>query len=98
MSNFGIYYGRQGTVHKLTSGSSSSATSNAFGTTTSVVMLVARTHGCHFQLGASPTATTSSSYLPKDEVIYVKVSGGSDKIAVIREASSDGEVYATELI
>jgi len=98
MSNFGIYYGRPSTVHKLTSGSSSSASSNPFGATTSVIMLVARTHGCHFQIGASPTATTSSSYLPKDEVIYVKVSGGADKIAVIREASSDGEVYATELI
>ena len=61
-------------------------------------MLVARTHACYFQLGASPTATTSSAFLPKNEIIYVKVSGGSDKIAVIREASSDGEVYVTELI
>tara|TARA_R110002020_G_scaffold263918_1_gene478659 strand:+ start:2812 stop:3108 length:297 start_codon:yes stop_codon:yes gene_type:complete len=98
MSNFGIYFGRPSTIHKLTSGSSSSATSNAFGNTTSVIMLVARTHGCHFKIGATPTASTSTSYLPKDEVIYVKVSGGADKIAVIREHNADGEVYATELI
>jgi len=97
MANAGIYYGRPSTVQKLTSASSSSA-SNTFGATTSVIMLVARTHACHFTLGASPTATTSSAFLPKNEIIYVKVSGGSDKIAVIREASSDGEVYVTELI
>jgi hypothetical protein len=60
-------------------------------------MLCAKTAGCHFQVASVPVATTSLSYLPKDEVIYVQVNGG-DKIAAIREASTSGSLYATELI
>jgi len=97
MANAGIYYGRPSTVHKIDFTASSVTQTTAFSADTSYVMLCAITAGCHFHLASSPTATTSLSYLPKDEVIFIKVSGG-DKIAAIREASTSGSLYATEMI
>ena len=97
MSNVGIYYGYPTTVHKVDFTASSVASSTAFANETSIVMLCAKTAGCHFHIAPTQTATTDLSYLPKDEVIYVKVAGG-DKIAAIREASTSGSLYVTELV
>ena len=98
MSNVGIYYGYPTTVHKVDFTASSVAQSSAFDANSSYVMLCAKTAGCHFVVGSSPTATVAgSSFLPKDEVIFIKVSGG-DKIAAIREDSTSGSLYATEMI
>ena len=97
MANAGIYYGRPKTIHKIDFTDSSVANSTAFSSDTSYVMLCAKTAGCHFHIAPTPTATTDLSYLPKDEVIYVKVAGG-DKIAAIREASTSGSLYVTELV
>ena len=91
------YYGRAGTTHKVDFTDASVASSTAFGSTTSVVMLCAKTAGCHFHIASVPVATTSLSFLPKDTVMYVQVNGG-DKIAAIREASTSGSLFATELI
>ena len=91
------YYGRPGTTHKVDFTASSVASSSAFGSTTSVVMLCAKTAGCHFHIASVPVATTSLSFLPKDTVMYVQVNGG-DKIAAIREDSTSGSLFATELI
>ena len=91
------YYGRPGTTHKVDFTDASVASSSAFGSTTSVVMLCAKTAGCHFHIASVPVATTSLSFLPKDTVMYVQVNGG-DKIAAIREASTSGSLFATELI
>ena len=91
------FHGRPGTTHKVDFTDSSVASSSAFGSTTSVVMLCAKTAGCHFHIASVPVATTSLSFLPKDTVIYVQVNGG-DKIAAIREASVSGSLFATELI
>ena len=82
MANAGIYYGRPSTVHKIDFTASSVPQSTAFSADTSYVMLCAKTAG---------------SYLPKDEVILIKVSGG-DKIGAIREASTSGSLYATEMV
>ena len=98
MSNVGIYYGYPTTVHKVDFTASSVASSTAFANETSIVMLCAKTAGCHFVVASSPTATVNGgSYLPKDEVIFIKVSGG-DKIGAIREASTSGSLYATEMV
>ena len=91
------YYGRAGTTHKVDFTDASVASSTAFGSTTSVVMLCAKTAGCHFHIASVPVATTSLSFLPKDTVMYVQVNGG-DKIAAIREDSTSGSLFATELI
>ena len=98
MANAGIYYGRPKTIHKIDFTDSSVANSTAFSADTSYVMLCSKTAGCHFVVASSPTATVNAgSYLPKDEVIFIKVSGG-DKIGAIREASTSGSLYATEMV
>jgi hypothetical protein len=98
MANAGIYYGRPSTVHKIDFTDSSVTHTTAFSADTSYVMLCAKTAGCHFVVASTPTATVNAgSYLPKDEVILIKVSGG-DKIGAIREASTSGSLYATEMV
>lgn len=47
----------------------------------------------HIEIGANPTATTSSMLLPKGVVEYFKVNSG-DKIAHI-QSSSGGDLYIT---
>jgi hypothetical protein len=71
----------------------SAAASNAFALTTRVVRVVATTD-CFFTTAATPTATTSSVYLPAGAVEYVRVNAG-DKISAIRR-SQDGTLYVTE--
>ena len=54
--NYGL---RHGTVHKLTSGSSSSA-SSAFSANIEYIRVVG-TIACHIHIAVSPTATTSTT-------------------------------------
>jgi len=89
--NYGL---RHGTVLKLTSGSSSSA-SAAFSANIAYIRVVS-TIACHINIGVSPTATTSTTLLPANEVETIKISAG-EKIAVLRIGGSDGELYVTEL-
>ena len=89
--NYGL---RHGTVLKLTSASSSSA-SDAFTDGTEYIRVVS-TIACHIHVAVSPTAAATTTYLPAAEVEIIKVSAG-EKIAVIKVTGSDGELYATEL-
>ena len=89
--NYGL---RHGTVLKLTSGSSSSA-SAAFTDGTEYIRVVS-TIACHIHVAVSPTAAVTTTYLPAAEVETIKVSTG-EKIAVLRVGGSDGELYVTEL-
>ena len=89
--NYGL---RHGTVLKLTSGSSSSA-SAAFTDGTEYIRVVS-TIACHIQVEVSPTAAATTTYLPAAEVEIIKVSAG-EKIAVLKVTGSDGELYVTEL-
>jgi len=98
MANAGIYYGRPSTVIKVDFTDNNVVSGTAFSADSSYVLLCAKTAGCHFAIGSAPVATVAGSfYLPKDEVITIKVSGG-DKISAIREASTSGSLYATEMI
>ena len=89
--NYGL---RHGTVLKLTSASSSSA-SSAFTDGTEYIRVVS-TIACHIHVAVSPTAAVTTTYLPAAEVEIIKVSAG-EKIAVLRIGGSDGNLYATEL-
>jgi hypothetical protein len=89
--NYGL---RHGTVLKLTSGSSSSA-SSAFSANIEYIRVVS-TIACHIQVAVAPTAAVTTTYLPANEVEIIKVSPG-EKIAVLRVGGSDGELYVTEL-
>ena len=84
---------KAGTVATV-SVSSSSAQSAAHAATTNVVRLVSTTD-CHVAFGSNPTATTSSMYLPANQVEYFLVAA-SEKVAAIR-ANADGTFYVTEM-
>ena len=68
------------TTQKVTS-SGSSVQSSAFGAHIEYVRIVADAD-FHIAFGVNPTATTSSIYVPVDDVEYFKVSPG-EKVAVI---------------
>jgi hypothetical protein len=53
---------------------------------------VAADADCHLEIGVSPTATTSSIYLPADDYEYFKISPG-EKVAVIGNVN----IYITQL-
>jgi len=89
--NYGLRYG---TVLKLTSAASSSA-SAAFPDSTKYIRVVS-TIACHIVVNKSPTAAITTTYLPANEVEIIKVDAG-EKIAVLRIGSSDGELYVTLL-
>lgn len=85
-----------GTEQTISVTSSSAATSTAFGETSLVVRIVSTTD-CHIAFAASPTATTSNTYLPANQVEYLKVPApGTSKLAAIR-ANADGTLYVTEM-
>ena len=89
--NYGL---RHGTVLKLTSGSSSSA-SSAFSANIQYIRVVS-TIACHIQVAVSPTAAVTTTYLPANEVEIIKVSPG-EKIAAIRNTSTSGDLFVTEM-
>ena len=68
------------TTQKVTS-SGSSVQSSAFGAHIEYVRIVADAD-CHIAFGVNPTATTSTIYVPADDIEYFKVSPG-EKVAVI---------------
>ena len=86
---------RLGTVQKVAYTGTAGTISNAVGSQTRMVRVVATT-ACYIVVGAAPTATTSHSYLPADTVEYLAVNGGSDKVSAIQVASG-GTIYVTEL-
>ena len=73
---------------------SSSAQSAAIAAGIHHVRLVA-TKNCHYLIGANPTATTSSVYLPGNVIEKIRLNPG-EKIAVIR-SSEDGDLHITTL-
>ena len=83
-----------GTTQTVSVTSSSAANSTAFASGTTVVRVVSTTD-CHIIFATSPTATTSTAYLPANQVEYFKATAG-EKIAAIR-ANADGTLYVTEM-
>lgn len=84
---------RPSTVQTVSISGTSAATSNAVGSETRVIRIIATT-ACHYIIGASPTATTSDTYLPANTFEYIKINPG-EKIAFIQNAAS-GTAYVTE--
>ena len=82
-----------GTTQTAAFTATSAAISNAVGTDTRVVRVVA-TQACHVAVRAAPTATTSNMYLPADTVVLIGITPGQ-KLAAIRSAV-DGTLFVTE--
>ena len=83
-----------GTTQTVSVTGNSAANSTAFAAGTTVVRVVSTTD-CHIIFATSPTATTSTAYLPANQVEYFKATAG-EKIAAIR-ANSNGTLYVTEM-
>jgi hypothetical protein len=60
-----------------------------------VVRLFA-TQDCRIAVGADPTATSTSMYLPAGQIEYIAVRSGVDKIAAI-QVSTGGSLNITEM-
>tara|TARA_Y100000294_G_scaffold8450_1_gene7970 strand:- start:207 stop:479 length:273 start_codon:yes stop_codon:yes gene_type:complete len=74
--------------------STSSAASSAFGSNVEYIRIVS-TAACYITFGTSPTATTSKTYLPANEIEYWKVSEGQKVAAIL--GSSTASLYISEL-
>ena len=84
------------TTQTISVTNTSAAVTNAFSDSTTHVRVVS-TVPCHIIFGASPTATTSTTYIPGNHVEYFKVTDAANtKMAAIRSGSVDGTLYVTE--
>lgn len=84
---------RWGTVQTVTCTTVSTAITNAFGSQTYAVRLVANT-ACHVAIGdGAQTASTTNAFLPANWVEYVTVTRGQRLSAI--QASTNGLVTAT---
>lgn len=84
-----------GTTQTVAVGATSASIATAFGAYTTVVRLCSTT-ACHVAVGASPTATTSSAYLPANVEWFIEVAPGQ-RVAVIQNAAA-GTLFVTEMI
>lgn len=82
------------TTQTITTSGTSAATSSAVATSTRLVRIVA-TKDVHITFASAPTATTSSPFLPANQVEYFKITGGH-KVAAIQNSEA-GVVYVTEM-
>lgn len=84
------------TVQTVAIAASSAATTSAVGATTRIVRVVADV-ACYIQVAASPTASTSTTYLPAGVIEYLRVKEGSDKVAVMHDTNT-GTLNVTEMV
>ena len=70
----------------------SSQQSTATDANTEYVRIMSDTNGVHIAFGASPTATTSTMYIPANDIEIIKIRPG-EKVAFI----GSGDLYVTEL-
>jgi hypothetical protein len=87
-----INYGLRPKSTSVITMSGTSAQSSAIGANIQYVRLVADAN-CHYEIGANPTATTSTVYLPVGEIETIKISEG-EKVAGI---CASGNLYVTSL-
>ena len=77
----------------------SSVQSTAFGASTTMIRVSCSSGHCHFQIGANPTASiTTSPMMPNNFSEIIRVSPGQ-KIAVIKDATVTVSTFCvTELV
>jgi hypothetical protein len=97
-----MHYYRHATTQSATAVTASTAVTNAFGSQTYAIRVVANTP-CHIRIGDGvQTATTADPYLPANEIDFLDV-GPGQRLAVIRAATgglvtaTDGTLWVTEL-
>lgn len=87
---------RLGAAQQIAIGASSTQNGIAFGNQTHALLLSA-TGNCHIAIGTNPTATSTSTLLKSSDFqFHCKISPG-EKIAVIQDGASTGNLSVTEL-
>ncbi len=87
---------RMGTVHKKAYTDSSAAITAAISEKCQLVIVWCSTDA-HFRVAATPVAVVTDRPITAKVDVLVRVKGGTDKIAAIRQSSS-GDMYVTELL
>jgi hypothetical protein len=92
---------RNGTTQTVAYTGTAAACTNAFGSQTRYIRVVANS-ACHILVAGTPVATTSDPFLPANWVEYLTVNPG-EKISAIKAATNglvtttDGTLWVTEL-
>ena len=85
-----------GTVIKVAAGTASAA-SAAIADKVLFVRIVAD-QNAYIEFGSSPTASSSTHYLPANQVEYFKVQTDGTKVAALRAGSTSGNVWISEIV
>lgn len=83
---------RNSTCQQVAYTGTAAVTTNAFGSQTKQIRVVANS-ACHILVSGAPTAATTDPFLPANWVEYISVNPG-EKISAVR-AATDGLVTAT---
>jgi len=86
-----------GTVLKVAAGTASAATSSAIADNVLYVRVVSD-QNAYIEFGSSPTASSSTHYLPANQVEYFKVQTDGTKVAALRAGSTSGNVWISEIV
>ena len=85
-----------GTVIKVAAGTASAA-SAAIADNVMYIRVVAD-QNVYIEFGSSPTASSSTHYLPANQVEYFKVQTDGTKVAALRAGSTSGNVWISEIV
>ena len=85
-----------GTVIKVAAGTSSAA-SAAIADNVLFVRVVAD-QNAYIEFGSAPTASSSTHYIPANQVEYFKVQTDGTKVAALRAGSTSGNVWISEVV
>ena len=85
-----------GTVIKVAAGTASAA-SAAIADKVLFIRVVAD-QNAYIEFGSSPTASSSTHYLPANQVEYFKVQTDGTKVAALRAGSTSGNVWISEIV
>lgn len=93
---------RNSTTQAIAFTGTAAASTNAFGSQTRQIRVVANS-ACHYAIAGSPTATVTDPFLPANWVEYLTVNPG-EKISAIQAATGGlvtgtaGSLWVTELV
>lgn len=85
-----------GTERTLSFTGTSAQTATAFSNHCSVIRVLAN-QDCHISIGADPTATTAHFPLVAGQEYYLKVVGGTSKLAAL-QMSTAGTLWIAEMV
>lgn len=74
-----------------------STASSAFGAATTAVLISTTTSDVRIAIGSAPTASSSTTLIPKPAMVVLWVGAGGNKVAVLGNDATTGSICITEL-